>query len=62
MILKKRNVVPAEAKRVSKPVAKPIEEVNTTTPKDLVGKRVSIYWDGEKQWFEGVVESKKGPW
>jgi hypothetical protein len=32
-------LVPSEVKRVSKPVAKPVEEVKTVIPKDLVGKR-----------------------
>jgi Integrase core domain len=35
----------------------PIRQVNNLDPFNIVGKRVSIYWDGEKEWFDGRVIS-----
>ena len=28
-------------------------------PNDLIGKRIRTWWPAEKQWFDGVVESRE---
>jgi hypothetical protein len=60
-----KRLIPANNKKVHKPVQRvddmPKEshgrkpDINKDNP---VGKRVSIYWDGDKQWYKGVVKDK----
>jgi len=53
--------VPAPAKKVRNEVAQWNPEAEAEAQK-LVNRRVEVWWDGNKQWFAGMVESYVWEW
>jgi len=47
---------PSKMGSILKSVSSPVRQVKNRPSDPLVGKRIEVWWDGEKKWYPGVID------